>query len=117
MVELGAINDPLEDGSFLQVSGITYEIHTSVPSSVNLDENGMFISVDGEYRVKNVMIGGEALELDKTYTLACHDYYIKNAGGFNMFQDNVLVQDCVMLDNQILIEYITEYLDGVVKEE
>ena len=34
-----------------------------------------------------------------------------------MFLDNNLLQDCVMLDNQILIEYITEYLGGVVGEE
>ena len=117
-LELGSINYPLEDGSFLHVSGITYEIHKNVPTSVKLDENGMFVGVEGEYRVKNVTVGGESLDLDKTYVLACHDYYIKNAGGgFNMFLDNNLLQDCVMLDNQILIEYITEYLGGVVGEE
>ena len=117
-LELGSINYPLEDGSFLHVSGITYEIHKNVPTSVKLDENGMFVGVEGEYRVKNVTVGGESLDLDKTYVLACHDYYIKNAGGgFNMFLDNNLLQDCVMLDNQILIEYITEYLSGVVGEE
>lgn len=117
-LELGSINYPLEDGSFLHVSGITYEIYKNVASSVKLDENGMFVSVDGEYRVKNVKVAGENLDLDKTYVLACHDYYIKNAGGgFNMFLDNNLLQDCIMLDNQILIEYITEYLGGVVGEE
>lgn len=117
-LELGAMNYPLEDGSFLHVSGMTYEIHKDIPSSVKLDENGMFMEVAGEYRVKNVMIGDESIDVNKTYILACHDYYIKNAGGgFNMFLDNNLLQDSIKLDNQVLIEYITEYLGGEIGEE
>lgn len=33
-----------------------------------------------------------------------------------MFADNVLLQDEVMIDNQVLINYITESLGGVVGE-
>ena len=117
-LELGAMNYPNEDGSFLQVSGITYEINSQVATSVVLDENGMFVEVSGEYRVQNVMVGDEPLDLNKEYTIASHDYYIKNAGGgMNMFLDNELLQDSIMLDNQVLINYITEELDGVITEE
>ncbi|MEZ4509230.1 MAG: hypothetical protein R2881_06205 [Eubacteriales bacterium] len=49
---MGARATPAENGGFLQVSGLTYEIHTYLPSTVTLDENNMFVSVDGEYRVK-----------------------------------------------------------------
>ena len=77
----------------------------------------MFTGVSGEYRVKNVMVGGEPLDLEKTYTLASHNYMLKNAGdGFTMFQGCALLQDEVMLDNQVLINYITQTLDGVVGE-
>ena len=42
---------------------------------------------------------------------------IKNAGdGFTMFQDNPLVLEDVMLDNQVLINYITQVLGGTVGE-
>ncbi len=117
-LEMGARNVPDENGGFLQVSGVTYEIHTYVPSSVVLDENGLFSGVTGEYRVKNVTIGGEALVLDKEYTLASHNYMLKNGGdGFTMFKNDEVILDEVMLDNQVLITYITEVLNGVVGEE
>lgn len=117
-LEMGARAVPDETGAFLQVSGLTYEIHTYVPSSVKLDDNGLFKSVDGEYRVKNVKVGGEDLDLTKTYTLACHDYLLKNAGdGYTMFQDNKLILDQIMLDNQVLINYITGSLNGVIGDQ
>ena len=82
------------------------------------DENGMFVKVDGEYRVKNVLVGGQSLDLNKTYTLAAHNYMLQNMGdGYTMFTDNVYTQDCVMIDNQVLITYITEGLKGVIGEE
>ena len=34
--------------------------------------------------------------------------------GYTMFKDNVYTQESVMLDNQVLITYITEGLNGVV---
>lgn len=117
-LEMGARVTPSENGGFLQVSGLTYEIHTYIESSVTLDENGMFTGVAGEYRVKNVMVGEEALDAGKTYTLASHNYMLKNAGdGMAMFKGSTLLQDSVMLDNQVLITYIVQGLNGVVGEQ
>ena len=117
-LEWGARAVPSESGGFLQVSGLTYEIHTYVESSAKADENTMFAGVEGEYRVKNVMVGGEPLDLEKTYTLASHNYMLKNGGdGYSMFGGCKLLQDEVMLDNQVLINYITGSLGGVVGEE
>ena len=116
-LEWGARAVPSENGGFLQVSGLTYEIHTYIESSAKADENTMFAGVEGEYRVKNVTVGGEPLELDKTYTLASHNYMLKNGGdGYSMFAGAKLLQDEVMLDNQVLINYITGVLGGVVGE-
>ena len=116
-LEYGARAVPEESGGFQHVSGMTYEIHTYVESSVKQDENGMFAGVEGEYRVKNVKVGGEDLVLDKTYTVASHNYMLKNGGdGFNMFVGCPLLQDEVMIDNQVLINYITGTLGGVVGE-
>ena len=107
-----------EMGGFLQVSGLTYEIHTGVASSAEKDENGMFTRVSGEYRVKNVMVGGQPLELDKTYTLASHNYMLLGHGdGYTMFDGCEVLGEDMMVDNQVLITYITTTLGGVVGEQ
>lgn len=117
-LEFGAKDVPGEFGGFLQVSGLTYEIHTYLPSTVKMDEKRMFVGVEGEYRVKNVMVGGEPLDLEKIYTLASHNYMLQGQGdGYTIFEDNVYTQESVMLDNQVLITYITEGLNGVVGAE
>ena len=72
----------------------------------------------GKYRVFDVKVGGKALDLNKTYTLASHDYMLKNGGdGFVMFKGNKVLQDEVMIDNQVLINYIQNNLKGTVGSE
>ena len=117
-LELGASHYPQENGGFLHVSGLTYTIDASAPSSVVTSDEGDFVKVDGAYRVTDVKVGGEPLDPAKTYTVASHNYMIKNGGdGYIMFRDNTLLQDCTMLDNQLLIEYITQSLGGTVGEQ
>lgn len=116
-LEMGARAYPGITGGFQQVSGITFDLYGDIPSGVVLDENGMFVRVDGTYRVQNVKINGEPLDLDKTYTLASHNYCLKNGGdGFSMFQGCNLIKDETMVDNEALIRYITETLGGVIGE-
>ena len=80
-----------------------------------VDENGAFQSVDGPRRVTGVKVGGQPLELDRVYTLASHNYMLKSGGdGINMFMDNKVLQDEVMIDNQVLITYVRDSLKGVV---
>ena len=117
-LEWGSRNVPGETGGFLQVSGLSYEIHSYIESSCTEDENGMFTGVQGERRVKNVKVGDEELDPAKTYTLASHNYMLLNCGdGYSMFKGANILQNCVKLDNQVLIDYITESLGGVVGEE
>ena len=114
-LEWGARTVPSENGGFLQVSGLTYEIHTDVPDHCTQDENGLWTGHEGEYRVKNVTVGGKALELEKTYTVATHNYMLKQQGdGYNMFGDAKILQDEFMLDNQALINFIADDLGGTV---
>ena len=116
-LELGARGLPGESGGFQHVSGMTYTVDATIPSSVVVGEDGMFQRVDGAYRVRNVTIGGEPLDVERTYTLASHNYLLKEQGsGASMFAPETvtLLQDCVMIDNQLLIRYITEHLGGSV---
>lgn len=109
-----------ESGGFLQVSGLKYTIDTSIPSSTTQDERGMFVSVNGPRRVKNVYVGSEEtgwtpIDPNKTYTLACHDYKLKSMGdGYSMFADNNFIIDCAKIDNQVVIDYVTDFLGGVI---
>lgn len=114
-LEMASRSNPGENGGFLQVSGLTYTIDQSVASTVKVDDEKMFVSVDGERRVKNVLVNGKAIDPKATYTVASHNYMLHDAGdGLNMFQKDKFVQDKIMLDNQVLITYITENLKGSV---
>ena len=119
-LELGSAAYPGESGGFLQVSGLTYTINADIPSFVVKNDKSEFVKVDGAYRVSDIMVGGQPLDVNKTYTLASHNYMLKDAGdGYTMFgTKNVKVlQDEVMIDNQVLINYIVEKLGGVVGAE
>ena len=114
-LEMGARNNPGESGGFLQVSGMTYTIDTTIPSGVVTDDKGNFVRVDGEYRVKDVTVNGEPLDVNKTYVVASHDYMLLDGGdGMVMFQGDEVVKDRVMPDNQVLIQYIRDSLGGSV---
>ena len=117
-LEWGARAVPSENGGFLQVAGLTYEIHSYIESSCTSDENGMFTGVEGERRVKNVLVGGEPIDPEATYTLASHNYMLLEKGdGYTMFEGAKVLQNCVKLDNQVLIDYITDFLGGVIGPE
>ena len=117
-LELGSSGLPGELGGFLQVAGLTYEVDTSIPSTVEQDANGAFTGVAGERRVKNVLVNGEPIDPAGEYKLASHNFMLKNGGdGYAMFKDDEILKDCVMIDNQVLINYIKDYLGGVVGED
>ena len=112
-----------ESGGFLQVSGLRYTIDTSVDSTVKVDKDGMFVSCGQQRRVKNVEVlqddgSYEPIDADETYTLASHDYMLRQSGdGFTMFADNEMVVEEGMVDYQILITYISDYLGGSIGEQ
>jgi 5'-nucleotidase/UDP-sugar diphosphatase len=120
-LEMSAYTCPDENGGFLQVSGIKYTIDTTYASTVVVDDKKMFVKVGGLRRAKDVQVLNkttgvyEPIVLTKTYTLASHNYMLKSGGdGINMFMDNKYTLENVMLDNQVLIAYITDNLKGVV---
>jgi 2',3'-cyclic-nucleotide 2'-phosphodiesterase (5'-nucleotidase family) len=117
-LELGASSLPDEMGGFLQVSGLSYEVDVAIPSGCQRDENNMFIGVEGERRVKNVMVGDEPIDPAKTYTLAGTNYTLLEHGdGQTAFDGATLLENGTRLDYQVLIEYITDNLGGEIGEE
>ena len=115
-LEWGARNaGSSENGGFLHVSGITYEIDISVKSTVQMDEKGVWTGAPtGEYRVKNVKIMQDGayvdLDLNAEYNLAGYNYTLRDLGdGFAMFDGAVNVLDYVMEDYMVLANYIKSF--------
>ncbi|MBQ1290559.1 MAG: 5'-nucleotidase C-terminal domain-containing protein, partial [Lachnospiraceae bacterium] len=118
-LEWGARAVPSESGGFLQVSGMSYTIDLNTESSCIKNEDGMFegYSTD-DRRVRDVLVNGEPIDPGKTYTVAGTDYILINSGdGQTAFAGCKLLQDKVMLDNEALIKYIEETLEGEIGED
>ena len=99
-LEHGTSSVPGASGGFPQVSGITYEIHSY------LNEN----------RVQNVKINGEAIDLNKTYTLATNDFTAVGGDGYDMFKTATKLGEYGALD-EALVTYIKQLPNGIVGEE
>ena len=116
-LEMASRNYPKESGGFLQVSGLTYTIHSQVPSNVELDEKGNFVKVNGAYRVSDIMVGDAPLDVNRTYTAASHNYMLKSGGdGMTMFKGSKILRDEVITDVDLLSSYIRNQLGGNVGE-
>lgn len=112
-LEMGARMYPDPLGGFLQVSGISYTIRTDIPSSVVTDATSNFVRVDGPYRVQNVTVGGRPLDVGKTYRVASHTYYLEQGGdGMTMLKSDAVT--LLGLDNEALIDFITNDLNGTI---
>ncbi len=117
-LEWGCKSLPGEFGSFLQVSGMYYEVDVSVPSGCTEDENGMMVGIEGERRVKNVTVGGKPVEPDAVYTLAGADYTLcQNGDGLTAFDGAAIQIENAGLDSRILIDYIVDTLGGVIPDD
>ena len=111
-----------ECGGFLHVSGITYKIKSDWPTSVQMDDKGVWTGAPtGGYRVYDVMVYNketqayEPLDLEATYNLAGYNYTLRDLGdGFNMFSGAVNVLDYVMEDYMVLANYVQAFEGGVV---
>ena len=114
-LEIGSAALPGESGGFLQVSGLEYTVNTAIPTPARFDENKNFVKLEGEHRVTDVKIGGQPLDVKKTYTLGGHNYMLINGGdGYTVFKGSKILAQEVAIDNEVLIKYITGTLNGVV---
>lgn len=110
---------PAESGSFLQVSGMKFEVDTSIPSPVTIDGNGFFGLIRNRARrVKNVVImdrrTGVYLPVDKesTYTTASIDYLLRKGGSGGILRAARPLDAEPTLDVDALERYVSQALDG-----
>lgn len=79
--------------------------------------SSMCTGIEGERRVKNVMVGNEPLDPEKIYTVASTEYNILDEGdGITFFNGDKVILDCVKADTHVIADYLAE-LGGTVPEE
>ena len=113
-----------ESPGFLQVSGITYTVDISIPSTVKADHLGVWTGAPDKYRVYDVNIFNkesgywEELDLTKSYSLAGFDHILRHMEyGFNMFEGSDCVIDAVAEDYTVLVNYIQSFENGKVESK
>ncbi len=117
-LEWGARSLPDESGSFIQVSGLTYDIDVSVVCSFDLDDDGQCAGINGPRRVSNVTVGDEPIDPNATYTVAGWNFLLfDNGDGNTAFDGCNVISRNIMIDNQALINYITDNLNGVISDD
>lgn len=121
VLEHGARECPDPIGGFFQVSGVEFEIHTYLETPVICDQLDNFIEIDEtmERRVQNVLIGGEPVDLESTYTLAGSAYVLTQGGdGLTMLEGaDIVSSEEIATDAEMLIYYFTEILSGKITDE
>ncbi len=106
---------PDENGGFLQVSGMTFDVDTSIESTCTADENVQMTGIGKNRRVSNVKVGGADIDPAGKYTVAGNSYILlENGNGYTSFNGAELIAENAGLDNQLLIEYIDNSLNGVI---
>jgi 2',3'-cyclic-nucleotide 2'-phosphodiesterase (5'-nucleotidase family) len=83
---------PASFGGFLNVSGMTFSYDPSMPP---------------KHRVKEILIGGQPLDEDKTYTIALGDFQTAGGDGYTMLTNLKIVGEYGTFD-EILAEYLNK---------
>ncbi|MBQ7216361.1 MAG: carboxylesterase family protein [Synergistaceae bacterium] len=105
-LELGAMYAPNNNGGLLQVSGLTYVIDTTIPSTVVLDENGMFSEVTGDRRVRNVLVNGEPIDPAKSYKVVGVSYVLRDQGDGHKFDGAVMLEADFAVNSDAFADYL-----------
>lgn len=121
ILEAACYATPSAVGAFPQVSGISFTIDCSTPyeKGDKYPNSTFYAPKEAGSRIKNVKVGGTALDPDATYTLTTNDFIV--AGGDTYyalkapFEDNgidtgYLLEDC-------MIDYLQDVCNGVVGTE
>lgn len=129
-----------ESGGFQQVSGLKFEIDPDVEPNFVADNSGYWKSAGNSdnWRVKNIKVlkwgneqdgtksrtgnwnwsdenAWEDLDMNADYEVASHNYLLENVGdGFTMFNGAQIVSSGTVIDNQVLIRYMEEKLNGSI---
>lgn len=90
---------PEQNGAFLQVSGITYEVDPNAPPGG---------------RIINAKVGDSRLSMSKYYTVATNDFIAAGGDGYDTFLNAKLVAETGIMLRDVVVDHILE--QGTVEE-
>ena len=117
-LEFGVRNCPTPSASFPQVSsGVSFDLDTSINSTVQTDSNGQYVNITGARRVSNVKINGENLDLNKIYNISLFEFVSNGGDGYKMFTEYDVDREALMTDTDAVALYIQNNLNGIIPKE
>ena len=115
-LEFGVALLPNISGRFPQVSGIAFHVNAGIPTSVVQDSTGQFAGVDGPRRVYDVAVGGAPIDPKAEYTMTIPSFLLNGGDGYAMFKEADILSSTMLADNELVMKYIEENLNGVIPE-
>ena len=116
-LEWGCHVTPKESGGFPQVSGMTFTVDTSINDPCKVNDVGLCDGINGERRIKNLMINGEPVDPNKNYKLTTRYYTAYEGGdGYTAFKDCEILDIITSEDYSVVVDYIKENLNGVISD-
>ena len=115
-LEYGVRFLPNKSPKFLQVSGICFKIDKSIESTVEVDENDIFIGVKGNRRVYDVKVGDKKIDINKNYTISFDNNIGSGGDGYSMFRNCKENLNTNISSKEALLTYIKEELKGNVPD-
>lgn len=97
---------PHENGGMLHVSGLTYTVNGKIPSPVKINEIHMLVGIEGERRVSNVKINGEAIDPAKLYKVVGLSYVMLAHGDGHTFRGAKIIEHDYEVACDSLVHYI-----------
>lgn len=104
-------------GGFPQVSGINYTINTGAPyDTTSLYPDSTYGKPDSINRVMIQTVGGEAFDPNETYTIVTNDFLGAGGDTYYAFKASPIGYDLGVPLDEVVMDYITTQLGGVVTE-
>ena len=113
-LEFGARSAPGKNAGLLHAAGLTYTIDSRIPTPVKLDKNNMLENIEGERRVKDVKVKGEAIDPEKIYNVVSTNYVFFEKGNGHVFSGAKLIEADFATDSEVFGRYIRKL--GIIPE-
>lgn len=105
-------------GGFPQVAGITFVLNTGTPfAKGDAYPDSTYFAPKSVDRVTVLTVGGEAFDRDATYTIVTNDFLGAGGDTYYGFKTSTIGYDLGVPMDEVLMDYITSELKGVVTAE
>lgn len=109
---------PTAIGGFPQVSGITFTVDTTKAyDQGDLYPGSTYYGPKSIQRVSIQTVGGKAFDKNATYTIATNDFMAAGGDTYYAFAAASVNYDLGLPMDEVVMDYITDELDGVVTAE